>query len=179
MADPEKLPETDDLQPLHDAELRHPEVDFEADGLSTARVASVLAAFALIFVLVGCVSWVIVTRHRSVADFRQKSTYSTPEEPLPGEPKLESLEAVPDDLPPNVFARQLAMERRLNSYGKTTEDGYVHVPIKEAIQHAASTLPVRKEPADAMNKSYGLLGGGEPNSGRVYLKPPQWFNESP
>jgi hypothetical protein len=66
----------------------------------------------------------------------------------------------------NVWERQLAKERVLHSYGKTDEDGFVHIPIQEAMTTLAEQLSKAKPPEPA--HSEGLLDAGESNSGRMF-----------
>jgi hypothetical protein len=100
--------------------------------------------------------------------------YRVPSESLPAEPRLEPLMEVKGDRSANVFARQLAKEQVLNSYGTTPDEDYVHIPIKAAMKIAVERLPTQQA-SPPHEKSYGLQGGGEPNSGRLFRGAPSWY----
>ncbi len=70
---------------------------------------------------------------------------------------------------PNVYERQASREEILNSYGPTTEEGFVHIPIERAMKMLENKLPARAEPpADQTRRSDGLVDSGEPNSGGIF-----------
>jgi hypothetical protein len=97
-------------------------------------------------------------------------------ESLPAEPRLEQLDRLGGIDRPNVYKREAAKLRVLDSYGATEEQGHVHIPIKQAIELLVTDqklrdawLPSRPEPsADQRRRSEGLVDAGEPNSGRVF-----------
>jgi hypothetical protein len=100
---------------------------------------------------------------------------------LPPEPRLEQLDRLPGGLKPtlqggmespNVYDRLAAKEKALHSYGPSDEEGFVHIPIEQAMKAVASTLPVAKESSQGRAaKSSGLLDAGESNSGRMFRGP--------
>lgn len=155
-------------------EPKHPDVQYEQRDIHLPAILFVLTVIAFCFVLVASFSWYILHQYETPADRRMQATYTTPEEPLPAEPILEPLQPQRRTDP---FAQQLKMEQELHSYGKVQEEGYVHIPIEEAIKVAVSKLPVRKDAEQSSSKNHGLVSGGEPNSGRLFKEPPQWFNE--
>jgi hypothetical protein len=90
---------------------------------------------------------------------------------LPPEPRLEQIDHMARKEKSNVVRRLSAEEKILNSRGPTADEGFVHIPIQEAIQAVAAEaragkLPQRKSSPSANNR--GLLDAGEPNSGRVF-----------
>jgi hypothetical protein len=91
-----------------------------------------------------------------------------PSRALPPAPRLEPLDRMAEFEGSNVFARRAVRERRLHGYGPTEEEGYVHIPIEQAVRQLAGKLPAREEPPPAPQKSHGLVTGGESNSGRMF-----------
>ena len=97
---------------------------------------------------------------------------------MPAGPRLEPLDRSAATETTDVFAKQLAMENALHSYGNTTEPGFVHIPIEQAMKLVAPTLPVRHAGAQPPAKGFGLVDGGEPNSGRLYSEAPVWLRQN-
>jgi hypothetical protein len=57
------------------------------------------------------------------------------------------------------------------------EDGFVRIPIEQAMRLLANKLPARPlPPASERHKENGLLDAGTSNSGRMFRKEPQWFS---
>jgi hypothetical protein len=153
------------------------DVRYEASQVSFARVALVLLAIAATFAVAGLVSrWFVrATTSPTSGPTSDRDSYSRPSDKLPPEPRLEFLNLDSDRLPEDVFARQLRKERILRSYGKTSDDGFVRIPIEQAIRIAAGTIPAQKALSDELARSFGLIGGGEPNSGRKLQEAPPWL----
>jgi hypothetical protein len=70
------------------------------------------------------------------------------------------------------------MEKTLHSYGNTNESGFVHIPIEQAMKLVAPTLETRQGDRQLPAKGFGLVGGGESNSGRLYSEAPTWLREN-
>lgn len=88
---------------------------------------------------------------------------------LPPEPRLEPLDRNAGVESSNNYLRLAEKERLLHSYSRGDEQGFVHIPIEQAMRHAVDKLPVRTESSSAEpRKDNGLLGWGEANSGRVF-----------
>ena len=87
--------------------------------------------------------------------------------PLPPEPRLEQLDRLAGVEGSNIDKRLAAQEKKLNSYGPTAEKGFVHVPIQQAIDAVADTLPVRKQPPSKTANNRGPIAAGQSNSGRA------------
>jgi hypothetical protein len=85
------------------------------------------------------------------------------------------LDAAAGELPENIAARQLRMERILHSYGRTSDERFVRIPIELAIKAAATRLPAPPATPEQLDRSFGLVGGGESSSGRNYQEAPTWF----
>ena len=81
---------------------------------------------------------------------------------FPSEPRLEQIDKLAGVEKAEITQRLAAQEKILNSYGPTAEEGFVHIPIQQAIEAVADKLPVRKQPpGKAANNS------GQSNSGRM------------
>ena len=91
---------------------------------------------------------------------------------LPAEPRLEQLDRISGVESSNVYERQLAKERALDSYGPTAAKDYVHIPIEQAMKLLADKLPARKASATDPWKGNGLLDAGASNSGRKFQQEP-------
>jgi hypothetical protein len=163
---------------LPDERPPHPDVEFERAEPSLFGIVAVLIGFAAMFGIAGLVAWWYVAVYEPPWDGRARAShYAMPAEPLPPEPRLEPLNEAEGIVASDIRARHLVFERLLNSYGAADEEGYVRIPIEKAIELAVEQLPVAGAAADT-EKSYGLLDGGESNSGRVFLEAPSWFRES-
>jgi hypothetical protein len=158
--------------------LLHDEVHFEDADVGVFKIIAVLAGIALVFVGVGLVSWwALKLNTKGVRHAVPGSDYSVPTESLPAGPRLEPLDRTSATAAADDFARQLAMEHELHSYGATSEKGFVHIPIERAMKLVIETAPVRKESGQLPAKGFGLSGGGESNSGRVYSEGPKWLRK--
>jgi hypothetical protein len=158
--------------------LLHDEVRFEDAEVGVFKIVAVLAGIALVFVGVGLVSWWMLNLNTKDARHAAPgSDYSVPTESLPAGPRLEPLDRTSATAAADDFASQLAMENELHGYGTTSEKGFVHIPIERAMKLAIEAMPARKEAAQLPAKSFGLSGGGESNSGRVYSEGPKWLRK--
>src|SRR5262249_10890778 len=97
-----------------------------------------------------------------------------PSPTLPAEPRLEeidrSVEIPLREGPPT----RAGHERRLHMYGSTPDAQFIHVPIEHAMELLAGKLPVREQSDEPHRKDHGLVGSGDPNSGRLLRKEPAW-----
>jgi hypothetical protein len=70
---------------------------------------------------------------------------------------------------PNIYLREAAKLKQLESYGPTEDQGYLHVPIERAMQWAIDKQMLKARPgppAKEQQRSQGLVDAGESNSGR-------------
>jgi hypothetical protein len=163
-------------QPPNVERLLHEEVRFEGPDIGTWRILAVLVGIVLVFVGTGLACMMFLKlNQRSDDRASQQSQYNAPDESPPAGPRLEPLDRSAATASTDVFAKQLAMERTLHSYGNTPEPGFVHVPIEQAMKLVAPTLPVRPGDARPPAKGFGLVDGGETNSGRLYSEAPVWL----
>lgn len=152
-------------------------VHFDRSEPSLLGVIGVLLAIAITFGLTGLVAWWFVESYMTPAEADvAHSSYTTPSGPLPKEPRLEPLDRYKSDMEGDVFARERTMENTLHSYGTTSDHGFVHIPIDKAIKIVITKLPSQPRSSPNVFKSYGLVEGGESNSGRAYQEAPSWFN---
>jgi hypothetical protein len=157
-----------------DAQSTHRGVHYDPTDISLHGVIVVLAGIAVVFAGLGAaIWWTVQSQAPAHPPPGAATSYTTPSEPLPAQPRLEELNVFSGGAGANVFERQLAQEEKLHSYGPTLDDGYLHIPIDQAMKREATNLPVRPHPpTDA--KSLGLVGAGEPNSGRFLRETPPW-----
>jgi hypothetical protein len=151
------------------SEEPHGPVHFESTDIGCAGGCAALASYAAV-VAIGCLcAWWLFSatffRHR-------KATYGEEQvaapAPFPPQPRLEPLIVDDTRMSADYWAREHERGLVLDTYGSTKEEGYVHIPIEQAMRLAVKQLPVRQESQAATAKSRGLFTGGESNSGRVY-----------
>jgi hypothetical protein len=149
----------------------HPSVRFEQTDASLPAILVIMASALAFAVVTFAVVWFFFLGYARQLDTARKSKFPLapiPSTALPPEPRLEELDRLEGNAVANVYARQRAKEARLKRYGKTDEAGYVYIPIETAIKHLADKLPVRKEQPKGPRRDLGLVGAGEPNSGRLF-----------
>jgi hypothetical protein len=98
----------------------------------------------------------------------------SPSTALPREPRLEQLDRLAGVETPNVYERETARLDILNSYGPTSEEGFIRIPIDKAMGLLADKLPHREAPsAEQQRRSSGLVDSGESNSGHMFRGRPR------
>lgn len=153
----------------------HDEVGYDESEVSALGVNMILIAVAIVFagtVLVG--GAILATRKPPQHESSTSKSYSQPLEPKPASPRLDPLNYESANAP-NVFAAQLEKERELHQYGNTAEERFVHIPIDVAIKLAPQSNTLHSRQGKLPDKAFGLVGGGEANSGRLYAEAPQWL----
>jgi hypothetical protein len=95
---------------------------------------------------------------------RQRS----PAPSLPPSPRIEQIDRMENIDTSSMYLREKAREEVLHRFGPTSEQGFVHIPIEQAIRQAANQLPARPAPPSETRKSAGLVDWGESNSGRLF-----------
>jgi hypothetical protein len=132
----------------------------------------VMVAIAIIaLVLVGVASgsrWVLERERATTAKPGVAGSGETALR-LPQQPRLEAYEP---QLPrENSFAAdQQVREARLHAYGQTTDKAFVHVPIEQAVVSLAKQVKSAGPRPSELQKSSGLVNGGDANSGRLFLE---------
>lgn len=170
----------DESVPIHEEEeirypdgrIEHPAVQREPRDVPFRWVIAVLLAAACIAVFHYYIIWRYFGWERAAEARSGASPYPlapTPSTTLPRGPRLEELNRIAGQ--ESLLAREAAQEKTLHSYGPSDEKGYVHIPIQEAMKHAAERLPARKPAQGRAAKDNGLVDSGESNSGRMFRGP--------
>ncbi|MCC6417860.1 MAG: hypothetical protein IT429_06375 [Gemmataceae bacterium] len=164
-----------------DGRIEHPTVRYERTDASFPWIFSIIIAAAIFGVLIYIAIWGFLRSERAELAEQRRSRYPIAPKPstaLPPEPRLEQLDRLKGIEIPNVYVRQQVKENRLARYGPTEEEGFVHIPIKQAMHLLATIrkLPVRNEKAAALPRDNWLVDGGESNSGRLFdRRRPRWL----
>lgn len=141
--------------------------------------ADVHFGWILALVIAGCcvaathyfVIWEYFKWQKSTQATKNESLFVPSNEPvtqLPKPPILEPLAQMAKDESVDTFKRLVAKEKTLNSQGPTSEKGFIHIPIQQAIKEIEGKLPVRNENQKQVFKDSGLVDSGESNSGRMF-----------
>jgi len=174
--DPDRTVPPADAPPPADGPSEHPAVHYEKRDVPFRGVlAVILAAICLGGVQLYLV-WVFFLDQQRHEEQLRASHYSLAPPPtlrLPAEPRLEQLDRITGIESPNVYLREQSREQLLRTYGSTDEKGYIHVPIRRAMERVVGDLPVRKQVPRSPAKDNGLIDAGEPNSGRMFRGTPQ------
>jgi hypothetical protein len=146
-------------------------VQYERTDVRLGGVLVVIAAVACLASFQYWVVWWFFNRYNASEAAIKRSPYPLAPEPsakLPAEPRLEQLERTADMEKQDVYVREKSKETILNGVGPTDETGFVHIPIRRAMQLVISKLPAGPAQPGGPVKDNGLLDHGEPNSGRLY-----------
>lgn len=174
-------PQEDGEPEVRDADGRfeHPAVRHErTDANARAILLILLGGSCLgVVILVGLMQYFLwYERHE---DRVKRSPYPlapAPSDAPPPQPRLEQINRVEQVEKSDVYKREESKEAILNSYGPTTEEGYVHIPISRAMALLENKLPVRPgSGAGQQKREDGLIDAGESNSGRTYRGKPRWY----
>ena len=181
-----------------DGRIEHPEVKYEKTDVSFRAILAVVVGSMIFAAFVHYVLLLFFydqRKHEAEAKGfshplappprppgDQKANYAESGYPLPREPVLEEIERRAGVEKNDVYKRQESRERVLNSYGPTSESGFVHIPIDRAIalmETERYRLKSRAAPAgqeekkrydEQRRRSGGLVDYGEPNSGRLFRR---------
>jgi len=169
---PEEIPQTD-------GQTENPLVRYEhTDANFRWILGSVIGATVLgIVIFIGV--WFFMEGYKGHENAVKKSPFPlapTPSQALPAGPRLEQVDREAGITRPDVYKREAAKLRVLDSYGPTQEKGYVHIPINQAIELLATDqklrdtwLRSRPEPSpEQRRRSEGLVDAGDSNSGRMF-----------
>ena len=158
--------------------LKHSEVEFETAGIRLPQILAILAGIGILFLVVLIATWRYF-RPASPPDDQQLESYDFPAEHLPRRPHLESLDDAYGARRVRAQGKERSLEQRLHTFGTTSENGFVHVPIERAMTAVIEKLSVKPVPREEVEKSFGLPGGGGTSSGRIFEKPPAWWGTQP
>jgi hypothetical protein len=161
--------------PQPDGQPHHPAVRHEHTDVSFKWIAAVVAACAAGGILIQLGVWVVlrtIGRDSHAAKVSPFPLAPTPSTALPARPRLEQIDRLAGDTSGNVYLRMESRLEHLETYGPVKDEpGFAHVPIDRAIEQLAGKLPHRKPPsAGELRRAGGLVGAGEPNSGRVFRR---------
>jgi len=158
-----------------EGKLAHEDIKWETRDVPFRWVLIVSIAFVIIGSIIFTLVAAFFRAGTARLATRRESEFPLAEHPsnaLPPEPRLEELDRLRESPRENVYVRMEAKEDRLNEYGTTAEKGFVHIPIRRAMERLAGHLPVRKE-QPSTNKDYGLVDSGASNSGRMLRGAPR------
>jgi hypothetical protein len=156
----------------------------EARNHSVRRERTDISFRAILVVLVCAIAFAVVVQFVLLVFFYDYRDYQarikrspfplapTPSEALPPEPRLEQLDRMSGIENSSVYQRQLSKEDVLRSYGTTDDEGFLRIPIGQAMDYLQKKLPARAGPQPSRRKDSGLVTGGESNSGRVFRERP-------
>lgn len=153
-----------------DGRLEHPSVRHEPSDASFGAIAMTLVGA---FVFLAGVHFTIMGFFTSYRDRLMESNRSpsplapVPSIALPHQPRLEQI----DRLEGITHAEGGLRASRLTTYGPTDAEGYVHIPIKRAMQFMVDKNVLRarpQPPAEDSRRAGGLVDAGESNSGRMF-----------
>jgi len=137
-----------------------PDVQHEASDLRLFPIVGIVVLLGVTLALAARgARWLL---DREVA----RSTPTQQTVRLPAEPRLEPFEPAPG-FAESFAAREEAAEASLHRYGPADEPGFVRIPVEQAMRALAKKLQASGPIARPDPKSRGLVGGGDPNSGRL------------
>lgn len=160
-----------------DGRIEHPWVSFETRDAWTKPVLCILLGVFAIAALEFFLVHTFFFSQRHAEDVAKKSPYPLapkPSEQAPLEPRLEQIDRLKGVARENVFRIEASKERVLHRYGETPDKGFVHIPIEQAMEIVVPELKARTNPPSGQQRDYGLVDGGDSNSGRMLRKEPRW-----
>jgi len=152
--------------------VAHTDVRYERTDVRVRSIVKVLVILGVLGAFFCGVVWVYFRSEERLLDRSRASQTPlapTPMRRLPPPPRLEGI----DRLEGGEAARsnqQKTARDRLSRFNKTKDDRFVQIPIDQAIRILATEkkLPSRP-PRDLDTRDQGLIAGGEPNSGRLFV----------
>jgi hypothetical protein len=165
----------DEIKP--DAAPVHPEIRYEKRDVRFGDIALLVAGGAIAGLILHVVIWYHFKSELRRLDVERASRFplaAVPSDAPPRAPRLEQIDRLGGESEPGR-ARLNQQERELYRYRESSEKGFVRIPIERAMDQLAGKLPVRKTAPDAGHRANGLVGAGEPNSGRLFRKEAAWF----
>jgi hypothetical protein len=162
-----------------DGHIEHPEVRYEPRDANFGWILAIgIAALVLVALIFSLLLWFFY-QYRDYQAAIKRSPFPlapSPSETLPAQPHLEQLDRTAGIERSNMYVREAAKEELLHSYGPTSDQEFVRIPIDRAITLLENKLPARPEPpASQRRRENGLVDAGEPNSGRLFREKPPWY----
>ena len=158
-----------------DGRIEHPGVPYERGDIGVRGLLGVIVGACCVLAVLGLVVSRFYWFQERAREAVTKSPY--PLSPglsakLPAQPRLEQLDRMTAAEVANGDRQLAAMQRALDNYGTTSEQGFVHIPIQQAMKAIAGDLPVAKESSQGRAAhASGLLESGASNSGRMFREP--------
>jgi hypothetical protein len=162
-----------------DGRIEHPAVRSEPSDASFRWIAVILAGALVLAVVIFASVLAFINSYNDYQSALRKSPYPLAPsgkqllDKMPPEPRLEQFDRLHDIQTPNVRLREATKEAVLESYGKTDDEGFIHVPIERAMKYLAGKLPARKDAA-ADKHANGLVDSGASSSGRLFREEAKW-----
>lgn len=159
-----------------DGKIEHPWVSHEQRDASFKGVFIVMVATIALGALEFFLVHVFFSSQEGAQSKEKKSPFplaQTPSEKPPAAPRLEQIDRS-RGLRESAYSIEAPLERTLHRYGDSSEAGFVHIPIEQAIKLVAPELKVRTSRPKGVARDNGLVDGGESNSGRLLRKEPRW-----
>ncbi len=165
-----------------DGRIEHPAVRTEPSDASLRWVIYLLVAALALAALIHYVILVFFQNYNRYESDIKQSPYKLAPRPAPRtpagvpEPRLEQLNRVIESDVGNVYVREKIKEDVLNGLGPTEDKGFVHIPIERAMRLLADQKlkTLKQPPAPQAERSHGLKGWGESDSGRKFRRKPSW-----
>lgn len=162
-------PAPDEPEEIHyaDGRIVHPRVQRETRDVRFGLILGILLGMTCVGIVHLILVWRFFWWEAGTQAMRKESPYPLAPQlstKLPPSPRLEQIQFLSGDTSGYVQKQIAAQEKVLHSYGTTGEQGFVHIPIEQAIRLTAEQLPARQHPPSAAHDG-GLLDSGEPNSG--------------
>jgi hypothetical protein len=162
-----------------DGRIEHPSVRYEPSDAKFGWILGIIIVAIVLAVIIHLALWQFLVHKRAVEDEAKRSNFPLAPgttTPLPARPRLEQIDRLEGAPGVNASEHEADNLRILNSYGPTSDEGFVRVPIDGAMKYLIEykKLPARPEtPADQRRRSGGLVDAGEPNSGRLFKEAPR------
>ncbi len=164
--------------PHPDGRLKHPEIRYETKDANFRWILGLIVAALVLAALIHLTILGFFYRYREHLDTKRQSPFplaATPSGELPPEPRLEQVDRLEGITRADFYVREKSKLSVLDSYGRTEVEGFVHIPVDQAMRILAGKLPVRQAEKAGERHDLGLVDFGEPNSGRVFRRNPRWF----
>jgi hypothetical protein len=157
-----------------DGRIEHPSVRHEPTDVQFGPILLILIGSAGFAVVVLVALWWFFAGYRDYQARVKESPFPLapgPSTAVPPEPRLEQIDRNAGVVRENVYVREATREEVLRTYGPTDEEGYIHIPIDQAMALLAKKPPAHAQPPrDRGWREGGLVDAGEPNSGRLFRR---------
>ena len=145
----------------------NPKVRYERRDITLRWLLILLAAAASFAVIHYYSTWKYYWWKADIEAAAKRSPYpAAPRLPvnLPPPPRLEQLDLVSEGEAVTTNRRLAAQEASLHEYGPSSEKGFVHIPIEQAMRIVAAEAAAT--PSTDPDDGQVVLGSGEADSGR-------------